>query len=96
MAKELELFTWYKSTATFQNELVLAFFIGKPSSEYNSVGIVKTHTGEWKYVGFTGYNISNPDIWRKTRLPKDMPSKFLCFVIIELFSERLKETLWQK
>lgn len=97
MAERIKQFTWYMAT----NEETMGFFFAAPghdlaTSPYNAFGFQKEVDGAWKYVGATGYNSSNPSIWREVKLPKEIPSAFLTYIIKDLFSARLNKTLWQK
>ena len=99
MAKKIEQFKWYKTI----NGHLIAFFFAAPgqsleTAQYNAVGfereIEESPQSEWRYVGITGYN-TNPSLWREMGFPNEIPSKFFSFVIVDLFSKRLKKRLWQ-
>ena len=102
MAEKLEKFKWYvsKPAIVFQRNRRFAFFFdlkawGKQTGP-NSVAISIKPDGDLEYLGFITNN-PNPDIWQPTNLTRiDVPDVFFKWIIIELFSERLKETLWQK
>jgi len=97
MPKKIQQFRWYKSVG---GSIITFFFAVSgqklETAQYNAVGFQKERDSAWKYVGFTGYNSHNPSIWKEIEFPKELPSSFLTYVIIELFSVRLDKILWQK